>query len=908
MNISVFVGSSIAYICLLFGIAYFSEKRAKKGKSLVANPYIYALSLAVFCTAWTFYGSVGKASRSGLGFLPIYFGPTFFAPLWIIVLRKMILISKSQRITSIADFISSRYGKSAFLGVLVTIIAFLGIIPYISLQLKAIADSFNILAFSTTTLQSGNTEGSSFLYSNAFFTALTLALFTIMFGTRNLEPNERHEGLVVAMAFESIVKLIAFLAVGIFVTYGMYNGFGDLFTKAAANPQTAKLLTLNEGTSPSEWFWLSIVSLSAVILLPRQFHIGIVENANPNFVTKAMWLFPLYLLIINIFVLPIALAGILQFGHNTAIHPDSYVLELPILYGQNVLALFVFIGGLSAATSMVIVETTALSIMLSNHIIMPPLVSMFARRENQNVGDFTKWVIIARRITIFLILMLAYSYMRTIASNRELVSIGLVSFVAVMQFAPSVFIGLFWKRATKSGAIAGLLAGFFIWLITLPLPTLAEYNILSTSIITEGYFSIWWLKPFALFGLEDFDHISHAAFWSMFFNIGFYFGVSIYTKQSKLEASQADLFVNIYKYINAGAEVEVLRREAKMDDLLFLMNRFLGEDRTRILLKTFEEENNVNLSKITIANAELINYVETILAGALGASSARIILVSVVKEDPISLDEMLELLDQTQEIIISNRKLEQTTQQLQAANQQLKELDRLKADFITTVTHELRTPMTSIRALSKILKDNKNISEEKRETFLNIVVDETERITRLVNQVLDIEKFQSNTNNWRDEQINLTDLIKSAFTGFVPAFQEKNIKNELILPEMPLFFQGDSDRIMQVVVNLLSNALKFTPTEGGHIVVRLYQKNDTIFLKVSDNGIGIAKEKQEMIFERFTQINNPKMGKPQGSGLGLFITKQIVNHYGGKISVERPIGEGTTFIIQLPATIPKLNF
>jgi Na+/proline symporter/nitrogen-specific signal transduction histidine kinase len=899
MGISVLVVCSILYIGLLFLVAYLSEKRAEKGKSLVANPYIYALSLAVFCTAWTFYGSVGKASRSGLGFLPIYFGPTIFAPLWIIVLRKMILISKSQRITSIADFISSRYGKSSLLGVFVTIIAFFAIIPYISLQLKAIADSFDILA-GLSASQTGHTEGSPLFYSNAFYVSMALALFTIMFGARNLEPNERHEGLVVAIAFESIVKLVAFLAVGIFVTYGIYNGFGDLFTQAAANSQTAKLLTLGEGTSPSEWFWLSIVSLCAVILLPRQFHIAIVENANPNFVTKAIWLFPLYLLIINVFVLPIALAGIMHYGQTPLIRPDSYVLELPLLFGHKYLALLVFIGGLSASTSMVIVETTALSIMLSNHIIMPPLLSTLAQRDNDNVGNFSKWVIIVRRITIFLILLLAFAYVQTIAANRELVSIGLVSFVGVMQFAPSVFGGLFWKGATKSGAIAGLLAGFVVWLITLPLPTLMEYKVLSTNILTDGYFGLWWLKPYALLGLEGFDHISHAAFWTLFFNIGAYVGVSLYTEQSKVEASQADLFVNIYKYLNVGSDYEVMRREAKMDDLLFLMNRFLGEERTQVLIKTFEEENNVTLSKITTADAELVNYVETILAGALGASSARIILTSVVKEDPIGLDEMLGLLDQTQEIIISNRKLEQTTQQLQAANQQLKELDRLKADFITTVTHELRTPMTSIRALSKILKDNKNIPEAKREAFLNIVVEETERITRLVNQVLDIEKFQSNTTNWRSENINFNDVVHKAYTGFTATFQEKSIKHNILMPENPIFLIGDSDKLMQVVVNILSNATKFARTEGGQIDIELTTHNNKAVLKVKDNGIGISKEKQEMIFERFTQINNAKMGKPQGSGLGLFITEQIVSHFGGNIRVESVVGEGATFIVALP--------
>ena len=900
MGISIYVTCSILYIGILFLVAFLSEKNAKKRASFIDNPYFYALSMAVYCTAWTFYGSVGKATKSGLGFLPIYLGPTIFAPLWLMVLRKMILISKQQRITSIADFISSRYGKSTYLGVFVTIIAFCGIIPYISLQLKAIADSFDILVGLSTVTAVGNTEESSFFYTNAFYISIALALFTIIFGTRNLEPNERHEGLVVAIAFESIVKLVAFLTVGIFVTYGLYNGFGDLFSKAAANPTTAKLLTLGEGTSPSEWFWLSIVSMCAILFLPRQFHISIVENANPNFVTKAMWLFPLYLLIINVFVLPIAIAGVLQFGNDPTIHPDSYLLELPLTHGQGFIALFAFIGGLSAATSMVIVETTALSIMISNHIIMPPLLSSLAKKDNKDVSDFSGWVIMVRRGVILLILLMAFGYVRTIATNRELISIGLVSFVAVSQFAPAVLGGLFWKEATKAGAFSGLIIGFIIWLISLPLPTLAEYNALPKSILTEGYFGQWWLRPYALFGLEGYDHISHAAFWSLLLNSIAFVGVSLYTKQSPLEASQADLFVNIYKYLNVGTEFEFLRREAKMEDLLFLMNRFLGEERTRFLIKNFEEENHINLSKIKIADTEMVNYVETILAGALGASSAKILLGSVVKEDPISLDEMLSLLDQTQEIIISNKKLEQTTQQLQAANEQLKELDRLKADFITTVTHELRTPMTSIRAMSRILMDNKNLPPAKQAQFLSIVVDETERITRLVNQVLDIEKIQSNAYEWQIEHINFSDLISQTYTSFMPLMLEKNIIHEFLKPDKPLFINGDHDRITQVVVNLFSNAIKFANTEGGQIWVQLYRQNDSAILKISDNGIGIAPDKQDLIFGRFTQINNPEKGKPKGSGLGLFITQQIIDFHKGKISVESQLNQGATFVIELP--------
>jgi Na+/proline symporter len=710
MSVSVYIFIAIFYIGILFLIAYFTDKKAAQGKSWVKNPYVYALSLAVFCTAWTFYGSVGRASKSGLGFLPIYLGPTVLAPLWLLILRKMIVISKAQRLTSIADFISSRYGKSAKLGVLVTILAFFGIIPYISLQLRAIADSFLILA---RTSQSENTEGSVFFYDTVFYTAAVLAIFTILFGTRNADPNERHEGLVNAVAFESLVKLITFIAIGIFVTYGIYNGFGDLFSKAAQNAKTEKLLYLSENINSTEWLWFGILSALAVLFLPRQFHIGVVENTNPNHVIKAMWLFPLYMIIINIFVLPIAMAGIMQLGGD--VKPDSFVLTLPLAENATFLATLVFIGGLSAAASMVIVDTTALSIMVSNHIIMPPLVKTLSRKDNQNV-NFSVWLIFVRRLSIVFILLLAFLYVHVIAKNKELVSIGLVSFTAVAQFAPSVMIGLFWKYGTEKGALAGLIVGFFIWIITLTLPTIVDYGMLPKSIITDGYFHQAWSRPYALFGLEGFDQISHAAFWSLTLNTGVYFLVSIYSKQSPDEITQADFFVNVYKYEKLGTDIEIQRREAKMEDLQFLLTRFLGNERANIIFTTYEKDNNLSLKKAVKANTELINYVENQLGGVLGASSAKILIGTVVKEDPISLEEMLHILDQTQEIIINNKaletkskELEEASLQLQQANERLKELDRMKADFIASVTHELRTPMTSIKAFSKILIDNKDL-------------------------------------------------------------------------------------------------------------------------------------------------------------------------------------------------------
>jgi signal transduction histidine kinase len=720
--------------------------------------------------------------------------------------------------------------------------------------------------------------------------------------------------MITAVAFESLVKLLSFLAIGIYVTFGIFGGFSNLFDLAAANPNTAKLMTFPEETNGGEWFWLSLLSFFAVILLPRQFHVAVVENSNPNYVSRAMWLFPLYMLLINIFVLPIAYAGLMQL-EGTGFRPDNFVLGLPLVNGQGWLALVAFIGGLSAATGMVIVEVTALSIMTSNHLIMPSLVSLVTKKD-ADVNDFSKILIAVRRVGILLIMLLAFAYVRTIATDRPLVSIGLVSFAAVTQFAPALFGGLFWKRATKLGAIWGLLVGFLIWLITLPIPTLAEVGLLDKSLITNGYFGQSWLRPYELFGLKDFDHISHATFWSLLLNTMVFVCVSLNTQQSASEASQADYFVNIYKYLNVGSEFEVLKREAKVEDLKFLLNRFLGEERTHYLLKVYEDENYVNLSKITKANAELVNYVETLLTGAIGASSAKILMASVVKEDPISIDEMLTLLDQTQEIVLTNRALERksqeleaTTKQLQTANEQLKELDRLKADFITTVTHELRTPMTSLKALSKILLDKPNITPEKRADFLKIMVSETERITRLVNQVLDIEKLQSGKYEWNMEILDLSKLVKRTYDTILPVFDEQNIKHSLQMNDCPIRIEGDNDRLTQVLVNLISNAIKFCKkagigeplTEGvGNVNVLLYVVEKMAILKVSDNGIGIADDKQKIIFERFTQINNPQFGKPNGSGLGLFITRRIVESHNGKIYVESEVGKGATFVIELP--------
>ncbi|UCD80667.1 MAG: histidine kinase, partial [Desulfobacterales bacterium] len=714
---------SFFYIGLLFAIAYWGDKRADEGRSVIANPYIYTLSLAVYCTAWTFYGSVGMAARSGLGFLTIYLGPTLMSILGWLVLRKIIRISKVHRITSIADFIASRYGKSPVLGGAVTIIAVMGVVPYIALQLKAISTGFLLINHYPQVSVSFNFAGIPVFSDTAFYVAVILVIFAILFGTRHLDATERHEGLVAAIAFESIVKLAAFLTVGIFVTYVLHNGFADLFQKAGAVTdlkQSAgiadnrsigffkEILTISAPEATYiDWSVYLFLSMMAILFLPRQFQVMVVENVNEEHLNKAIWLFPLYLLAINIFVLPVALAGLLHFPGSSA-NADWFVLMLPMAEHQQLLALFVYLGGISAATGMVIVETIALSTMICNDLVMPVLIrSPITALSGQS--DLRGLLLVIRRASIALVLMLGYSYFHYIAEFYALVSIGLLSFAAVAQFAPAMLGGIFWKGGTRAGALSGLIAGFIVWAYTLPLPYLVQAGLIPQSFISAGPFGIELLKPYQLFGLQYFNPISHSVFWSMLFNTGVYIGVSVLSRPHAIDHTQAALFVEVFKYAGETEESLFWRGTASLPALKSLLQRFLGRNRADHALTEYARRRNVNWNEYLTADADLVSYAEKLLTGAIGSASARVMVSSVVKEEPLGIEEVLNILDETRQVIAYSRELERATAELKAANARLQELDRLKDDFISTVTHELRTPLTSIRSLSEILHTNPGI-------------------------------------------------------------------------------------------------------------------------------------------------------------------------------------------------------
>ncbi len=899
--------SSFGYLSLLFAIAYYGDKRADAGRSLIANPYIYALSIAVYCTAWTYYGSVGRAASSGVDFLPIYLGPTLMFALGGFVLRKIIRISKVHRITSIADFVSSRYGKSHLLGGLVTVIAVVGIMPYISLQLKAVSTSYTVLLHYPEVAVPARLGSTPLFGDTALYVALLMAAFSILFGTRHIDVTERHEGIVAAIAFESMVKLVAFLAVGLFVTFGLFDGFGDLFGRAAAVPELRRLMTL-EGTGGS-WVTLTFLAMMAIVCLPRQFQMAVIENVDENHLEKAIWLFPLYLLAINLFVLPIAFGGLLRFPDG-GVDADTFVLALPMAEERPWLALFVFIGGLSAATGMVIVATIALSTMICNDLVMPVLLRV-ARLHLTERKDLSGLLLGIRRVSIVLILLLGYLYFHLIGESYALVTIGLVSFAAVAQFAPAIFGGIFWKGGSRRGAIAGLCAGFLTWAYTLLLPSFARSGWLPTAFADQGAFGIALLKPYALFGLEGLDEIPHALFWSLLVNVGAYVAVSLMDRQSAIERIQATLFVDIFRQAGEGAGAPVWRGSAAVADLHALAERFMGRERSDEAFAEYARSRGLDLAKTRQADADLVQFVERLLAGGIGAASARVMVASTVKGEGVSVEEIMEVLDETSQVLEYSRQLEQKSQALEmataeltAANERLKELDRLKDEFLSTVTHELRTPLTSVRSFSEILHDNPGLDAEERKRFLGIIIRESERLTRLINQVLDLTKIEAGRMEWRMGAVDLNEVIEDAVATLGHLFKERQVELEVSLPEKVPAVQGDRDHLMQVVINLLSNAEKFCPPAAGRVAVMLSADVDTVTVSVTDNGPGIPLEDQQLIFEKFHQVRDSRTGNPVGAGLGLTISRRIVEHLGGRIWVETDPGEGATLSFSIPYTPP----
>jgi Na+/proline symporter/signal transduction histidine kinase len=638
------IAAAFGYIGFLFFVASYGDRpaRAQRGR---AGAMIYPLSMAIYCTSWTFFGSVGFATRTSTDFLAIYVGPVVMIACFTPLLRRVIQLAKSQNITSIADFIAARYGKSQAVAATVAIIAIIGSVPYIALQLKAVASSLETILGDDQFIANIPMVGNI-----ALLVTVAMAAFAILFGTRQTDATEHQHGLMLAVATESIVKLVAFIAAGAFVTFWMFSPV-ELFERAMKTPEAVRAI----GYTPSlgNFLTMTLLSFCAIMLLPRQFHVSVVENSSDAEVSRARWLFPLYLIAINLFVIPIALAGLITFPFG-AVDSDMYVLALPIEAGSTLLSVAVFIGGLSAAAAMVIVECVALAIMVSNDLVMPLVLQ---RNPESGRKDFGNFLLKVRRIAIFAIMVMAYLYFRALG-NTQLAAIGLLSFAAIAQFAPAFFGGLIWHRATALGAMGGMLVGFATWAYTLFIPSFLDGNTVGMMFLAHGPFGIEALRPQGLFG-ADLPPLMHGVLWSLSLNILAYVVLSLLRQPSSIGRLQADLFVP-----NALAPMAPTfrrwRTTVTVQDIVGTVTQYLGPERTRDSFETFAASHRVSLEPSAPADFELLQHAEHLIASSIGAASSRLVLSLLLRKRTVSAKAALKLLDDSHAALHFNREILQT--------------------------------------------------------------------------------------------------------------------------------------------------------------------------------------------------------------------------------------------------------
>ncbi|MBA57144.1 MAG: hybrid sensor histidine kinase/response regulator [Pseudomonadales bacterium] len=639
-------GFALAYTCLLFLIAWYGDRRTARTEQALNSPWLYSLTLAVYCTSWTFFGAVGQAANYGWDFLPIYLGPIIVFILGTPMLFKILAIGKQQGITSIADFIASRYGKSQPLAVLITLVAIAGTIPYITLQLKAVTMAFDSL----TTGMEGHWP-----INSGLAVALLMAMFAVLFGTRHIDASEHQNGLMLAIGFESLVKLAAFVGVGVFVVWQVFGGVTGLLTAVENNPILQE--RFSSDFFDQGFFTQTLLAMAAIVCLPRQFHTTVVENRRSTDLSKARWLFPGYLVLFTLFVVPIAMAGLL-FLPEQADTADRYILTLPIHFDQPSLALLSFLGGVSAATGMVIVSSVALSIMVCNELVIPVYLNR-ARRAGELPRQITPLVRKIRRVSIFVILLLAYLLNDLFARFDALASIGLLSFAAVAQFAPALVGGLYWKQGHKKGAAIGIMSGFSVWFYCLLLPVLLPVES-AQHLHQQGLFGYGLIRPYALFGLEGLDPLSHGVFWSLAVNIFCYVYFSKTARQETIDRNQAILFVDVPTHYES-----LLGRyhagHIRVQDLQDIAARCLGKYPSEMAFAQYAAVNQVELAPQLPATVDLFRFTEKMLARVMGASSARVLLGSMLSRHSDDTSEAVAMIDEAAELIQFNHQLLQTT-------------------------------------------------------------------------------------------------------------------------------------------------------------------------------------------------------------------------------------------------------
>jgi Na+/proline symporter/CheY-like chemotaxis protein len=971
---------SLAYLGLLFAVAWFGDRNAPRWSTSSLAPVVYGLSLGIYCTSWTFYGAVGRAATAGLDFILIYTGPALVMTAGYPLLAKMVRLAKRHNVTSIADFLAARYGKSRAVGVSATLFATVGVLPYIALQLQAVSSSFRAVA------EPSPWSGGVVHTDTPLIVAALMAVFTILFGVRHVSASEQHRGVMLAMAFESMVKLLALLTVGPFVLFILFRGPSDLWAQVARAPTVAGPVV--QAGSPVTWIVTSLLSAMAFLCLPRQFHVAVVEHGHPASLRTARWLFPSYLVLINLFVLPIAVAGLLLLDAGG--NPDLFVLQLPLANGQSWLSAFVFIGGMSAATSMVIVACMALSGMIGNELVMPYLLRRQSRWGEGGERQLGPLVVFVRRVAVVLILMAAYAYQRVISGYLPLASIGLISFCAVANLAPGLILGMYWRQAHRYGVVAGLVGGFVVWLYALLLPTLEQK--------ADPPFQGWLPGP-----LADLDPVGQGFVVGILVNALLLVSVSLLVRAVGADAEQADAFVLDAQPEHTGGQSPT--DAARIYELRELLARFVGPERA---------ERALGDGPLSIEQA--LARTERVLSGTLGAASARVIVAAFGRRGRLLPRSARALIDEASEAIrynyeilrntldhvgmgiaafdrdgrleISNERfatlialdhallkrpetpqthevaapdgrvvelrldplpgggfvatcndvtarvrtadalldsdrqlrqaketLEQRvierTAELEASRAEAEAANLGKTRFIAAASHDLLQPLHAARLFTAALRDRDpgNDLGAKIDTSLGAV-------ESLLDALLDISRLDAGAFRPDKRAFPLGSILESLATAFAPVAQQRGV--DLVIVPTRAFVETDPAFLRRILQNLLSNAVRYGRSEGrpARVLVgcrrtAMVDGGEALRIEVRDNGPGIAREKQTVIFEEFVRLQ-PEDNRPReerGLGLGLAIVDRIARMLELPIGLESAPARGSTFSVTVPrvAAVASVN-
>jgi signal transduction histidine kinase/Na+/pantothenate symporter len=880
------VALAAGYLGILFVVARFAERREAAGRSVVANGWAYALSSCVYATGWAYFGQPGAAARDGIGFLAVDLFTCVMVVLGWPVLRKLVRIARAERLVSVADVLGRRYGRRGHIAALAVLVALVSTIPYIALQFDAVAGSMVALA-----------PGGGTYPAVSLGVALVLAFFAALFGTRHADVTERHPGIVGAVAFEAVVKLAGLLSVAGFAMWGLFDGPLALLREAPPGPA---LRTLPSHGAVFGFEVTGVAGGLAFLLLPRMFQVLVVENADERHIRRMPWLVSAYHWLLDLASLLVALAGIHLLGAK--VPADAYVVGLPGRFGPTWLTAFVFVGGVSAATAMVLVESVAIATMLCNALVFPVLMRLRALRgAPEPIGEAR--VLWARRVAILAVLLAGWGFQQSVGHFVPIWGLGMVAFGAIIQLAPALFGALYWRSATGLGVVAGIVAGMIVWAWTLLVPALADAGLLSAGLAAQGPWGIGALRPEHLMGLQGVPRDAHGLFFSLAANAFIFAAASLARAPSPAEATQAELFV---LGVESTEAVRAPRTGATLGDVVDVLAHLLGAQAAWIAVADEAARAGREPSRGLAATGADLAFVEARLSVTLGSTVASTVVRGLLSDEPIRLRMVRTLLDTTTQVVVERReqeervralegalaKIECLYQTVEAKNAALAEANAQLEAFAHAVSHDLRAPLRAILGFGDVLAQEAGdrLDPHDRALLARVTAAAT-RMSEYIDGLLALSRVGRASLSCRP--VDLTASASEIVAELRAASPTRSVE---VTIEPGLTADGDPALLKLALQNLLANAWKFTAGRPTARVAFGRQPDRTAFY-VRDNGAGFDPSQAGRLFKPFARLHSAQ--EFEGSGIGLATVDRIVRRHGGRAWAEGAVGEGATFWFEL---------